>query len=126
MLLVQLMAKHGKFENAFQVPEVERLKTRGWGTNFCKVYNLKEFCRYGEAGSVDIEAVAKEREQIQKIYTEYPSEDNLNFDESDCGLASKQMSGKKSNKFQITFGFMCNATGTEKWLIFYIGKSKQP
>jgi hypothetical protein len=44
----------------------------------------------------------------------------------DCGIASKQMSGKKSNKFHITVGFMCNATGTEKWPIFYIGKSKQP
>ena len=31
-----LMAKREKFENAFQVPEVERLKTRGWVTNFCK------------------------------------------------------------------------------------------
>jgi hypothetical protein len=44
----------------------------------------------------------------------------------DRGIVSKQMSGKKSNKFRITVGFMCNATGTEKWPIFYIGKSKQP
>ena len=36
------------------------------------------------------------------------------------------MSGKKSNKFQITVIFVCNQTSTEKWPIFYIGKSKQP
>lgn len=44
----------------------------------------------------------------------------------DRGLASQQMSGKKSNKFRITVTFICNQTGTEKWPIFYIGKAKQP
>ncbi|KIK74870.1 hypothetical protein PAXRUDRAFT_174437, partial [Paxillus rubicundulus Ve08.2h10] len=95
---------------------------------------LKEHCRHGEAGSVDIEAVTREWERIKKLYAEYPPEDNLNFDElglfgftpPDCGIASKQIFGKKSNKFQITVGFMCNATGTEKWPVFYIGKLKQP
>jgi hypothetical protein len=43
---------------------------------------LKEFRRHGEAGSVDTEAVAKERARIKKIYEEYPPKDNLNFDES--------------------------------------------
>ena len=36
------------------------------------------------------------------------------------------MSGKKSNRFRITVTFICNQDGTEKWPIFYIGKSKQP
>ncbi|EGO04765.1 hypothetical protein SERLA73DRAFT_43712, partial [Serpula lacrymans var. lacrymans S7.3] len=44
----------------------------------------------------------------------------------DHEIASKQMSGKKSRKFCITVGFMCNAKGMEKWPIFNIGKSKQP
>ena len=44
----------------------------------------------------------------------------------DRGLATKQMSGKKSNKFRVTVGFMCNASGTKKWPLFYIGKFKQP
>ena len=43
----------------------------------------------------------------------------------DRGISSKQMSGKKSNKFCIMVSFMCNETGTVKWLIFYIGKVKQ-
>lgn len=45
-------------------------------------YNLKEFRRHGEAGSVDTDAVAKERERIRKVYAEYPPKDHLNFDES--------------------------------------------
>jgi len=54
---------------------------------------------------------------------------SLNFIDSappDRGLASKQMSGKKSNKFQLTLGFTCNADGSERLPIFFIGKSKQP
>ncbi|KIK90525.1 hypothetical protein PAXRUDRAFT_151738, partial [Paxillus rubicundulus Ve08.2h10] len=95
---------------------------------------LKEFCQHGEAGSVNLEAVEKEQELIRNIYAEYAPKDNLNFDKSGLfgfappnqGIASKQMLGKKSNKFHITVGFMCNATGTEKWPIFYIGKLRQP
>jgi hypothetical protein len=44
----------------------------------------------------------------------------------DCGLANKQMSGKKSNRYHITVTFACNADRSEKLPIFYIGKSKQP
>jgi hypothetical protein len=36
------------------------------------------------------------------------------------------MSGKKTDKFRITLGFACNADGSERLPIFYIGKSKQP
>ena len=36
------------------------------------------------------------------------------------------MSGKKSSKTRITVAFTCNADGSEKWPIFYIGKSKNP
>ena len=44
----------------------------------------------------------------------------------DRGLATKQMSGKKKDKFRITLGFACNADGSKKLPAFYIGKSKQP
>ncbi|KAF8835030.1 hypothetical protein BDN67DRAFT_913714 [Paxillus ammoniavirescens] len=94
---------------------------------------MGQACSHGEAGSVDIEAVARQQEMIKKLYVDNLPEDNLNFNElglfsfapPDHGIASKQMLGKKSNKFQITVEFMCNATGTEKWPVFYIGKSKQ-
>ena len=44
----------------------------------------------------------------------------------DRGVASKQMLGKKGNKFRITVMFLTNSLGTEKWPIFYIGKWKFP
>jgi len=36
------------------------------------------------------------------------------------------MSGKKTDKFRITLGFACNADGSEKLPVFFIGKSKKP
>ena len=44
----------------------------------------------------------------------------------DRGLATKQMSRKKKLKFWLTLGLACNADGSEKMPIFYIGYSKQP
>jgi hypothetical protein len=36
------------------------------------------------------------------------------------------MSSKKKDKFRITVTFACNADGSEKMPIFYIGYSKKP
>jgi hypothetical protein len=36
------------------------------------------------------------------------------------------MSGKKKDKFRITVTFACNADGSKKMPIFYIGYSKKP
>lgn len=110
-------------------------------------YNMKEYCWHGEAASVNLAAVAAEHQRISKIHTKRPveygwkwtvwivgnretsyySSDILFYNAPpDRGLASKQMSGKKSNRFCITVAFACNADGSEKWPIFYIGKAKQP
>ncbi len=40
------------------------------------------------------------------------------------GLAREQMSGKKVDKNRITLGLACNADGSEKDEVFFIGKSK--
>ncbi|KAF8976762.1 hypothetical protein BDQ17DRAFT_1339502 [Cyathus striatus] len=88
-----LVAKRSKFEDLFDVPNEER-------------YKLKEYRRHGESGSGDLETVEKEREHVRKITAKYAPQDIFNFDETglfgfappDCGLATKQMSGKKSNK----------------------------
>ena len=97
-------------------------------------YNLKEYRRHGEAASADQDAAEEERKRVSKILAPYAKRDRWNVDESglfgfappDRGLASKQMKGKKSNKFRITVTFACNADGSEKLPIVYIGKSKQP
>jgi len=44
----------------------------------------------------------------------------------DHSLASKQMAGKKKEKFRITMAFACNADRSEHLPPIYIGKSKKP
>lgn len=44
----------------------------------------------------------------------------------DHGLVTKQMSGKKKEKFCITVAFAANSDGTEKMFPVHIGKYKNP
>jgi hypothetical protein len=70
-------------------------------------YNLKEYKRHGEAASADLDTAEEERKQVSEILAPYAKRDRWNVDESglfgfalpDQGLTSKQMKGKKSNKF---------------------------
>lgn len=38
--------------------------------------------QHGEAGSVDVAAVEKERQRVSEILAQYPKQDRWNFDES--------------------------------------------
>ncbi|KIK20164.1 hypothetical protein PISMIDRAFT_106334, partial [Pisolithus microcarpus 441] len=90
--------------------------------------------RHGEAGSVDTDAVERERQRCQRVLAKYAARDRSNFDEMalfpfcppDRGLATKQMSGKKKDKFRVTVGLACNADGSEQLEPFFIGKSRKP
>ncbi|KIJ40018.1 hypothetical protein M422DRAFT_257083 [Sphaerobolus stellatus SS14] len=129
-----LVAKCARFEAALDVPEAERLTGDGWLKSFTKAYNIKEFRRHGEAGSVDLASVAAERVRVSAILAKFEPKDRFNFDEKsffafappDRGLATKQMSGKKSDKFRITLGLACNADGSEKLPLIFIRKSAKP
>ncbi|EJC97600.1 CENP-B/ARS binding protein-like protein, partial [Fomitiporia mediterranea MF3/22] len=95
---------------------------------------IKSIRRHGEAASVDQAQVAEERVRITKILSQYKPEDQYNFDETglfayappDRGLALRQMSGRKANRFRITIGLCCNADGSDKRDLFIIGKSRKP
>ncbi|CAA7270543.1 unnamed protein product [Cyclocybe aegerita] len=127
-----LVAKRGKYEKEFNVPEDERLSGDGWVPGFKKAHNIKEYRRHGEAGSVDLEAVARER--MQAILGKFAPRDRFNFDETsffafaspDRGLATEAMSGKKKDKFRITIGVACNADGSEKLPLLFIGRYAKP
>ena len=116
------------------------------------VLPIKEYHRHGEAGSVDCNAVETERKHIQELSKKYAPKDRFNADKTglfpklliilfnfqfdaynnncrtppDCGLATKRSSGKKMDKFHISLLFACNANGSEKLPVLYIGKSKKP
>ncbi|KAF9220060.1 hypothetical protein BS17DRAFT_715689, partial [Gyrodon lividus] len=44
----------------------------------------------------------------------------------DCGLTTKQLHGKKKEKFHISIRVACNADGTEKLDLFFVGKLAKP
>ena len=97
-------------------------------------YHICETKKHGEAGSVDQEAIISEQERVQEILARFPPKDQFNLDEMallpfavpDHGLATVHISRKKVNKFHITLALLCNADGSEKFPIFYIGKAKHP
>jgi hypothetical protein len=44
----------------------------------------------------------------------------------DRGLATKQMSGRKKDRFRISVGLACNADGSEKLEPVFIGRARKP
>ncbi|KIJ48163.1 hypothetical protein M422DRAFT_162816, partial [Sphaerobolus stellatus SS14] len=129
-----LIEKCARFEQQFDVPQNEQLTGDGWVRPFCKAYKIREFRRHGEAGSVNLERVAAEHVRVAIILKQFAPRDRFNFDETslfafappDRGLATKQMSGKKTDKFRLTLGVACNTDGSEKLKLLFIGKSARP
>ncbi|EJD05626.1 DDE-domain-containing protein [Fomitiporia mediterranea MF3/22] len=107
---------------------------RSYRTTRLHRWGLKSIRRHGEAASVNQDDVAEERARISIILQQYTAENTYNFDETglfayappDRGLASKQMSGKKTSRFRITMGVCCNANGSRKHKLMFIGKYFKP
>ena len=103
-------------------------------THILNRLKLREIRKHGEAGSVDIEDVKQEQARMKELLARFRPEDCWNADESalfafappDRGLSQKQISGKRANKFRVTLCFACNADGSQKRDLFFIGKSKKP
>jgi hypothetical protein len=97
-------------------------------------YQIRETKKHGEAGSVDQAAVVAEQERVREIFAQFAPKDRFNLDETallpfavpDRGLATVHISGKKVNKFRITLALLCNADGSQKFPIFYIGRARHP
>jgi hypothetical protein len=89
---------------------------------------------HGEAGSVDMVSVTTQLEILYEKLRPYASKDIFNGDESalfwkaipDKALATTQMAGGKAVKARITAHFCCNATGTDKLPIWFIGMAAKP
>ncbi|KIN96755.1 hypothetical protein M404DRAFT_162391, partial [Pisolithus tinctorius Marx 270] len=68
------------------------------------------------------------------ILAKFTPRDHFNFNETgffpyappDRGLATKQMSDKKKEKFHLTIGLACNSDGSENLEPFFIGKFGKP
>lgn len=96
-------------------------------------YGLKEQKRHGEAASADPSTVREEQARQQEILAQYRPQDCFNLDEAglcgsnppDRGMATTKLSGTKKSKDRITILFGCNADGSEKLPLLFIGKSER-
>jgi hypothetical protein len=109
--------------------------TEGWLSGFKKRHSLKERRRHGEAGSAQLNEESEvTMEEIRKAGEEYNAEDIYNMDETgyywkmkpDRSLSTLETSGKKMDKARITAALTCNATGTHRLPIWYIGTACRP
>ena len=97
-------------------------------------YGLKEQKLHGEAASADPKVVEEEQARHQEILAKYRPRDRFNLDEAallgfsipDRGMATITLSGVKKSKQRITILFGCNADGSEKLPLFFIGKAARP
>ena len=113
---------------------VDFVGSNGWLEGFKKRYGLKEHRFHGEARSVNTDDVSGARQRLQLLLKNYNSRDTYNMDETglfyrmppDKGLSSKQLSGVKGDKTQITLIFCVNADGSDIQKPLFIGTAWQP
>ena len=72
--------------------------------------------------------------EIREASASYNPDDTYNMDETgyfwkmvpDRSLGTERTSGLKQDKARVTAALTCNATGTQKLPIWFIGKAKRP
>ena len=108
--------------------------SNGWLAKFKDRHGIKMRVRHGEAASIDDSVMVEQLNAIQAIAQQFHPQDVYNCDETglfwkstpDRGLATQQLSGTKKHKARITVHFCCNADGSHKLPIWFIGKSAHP
>jgi hypothetical protein len=108
--------------------------SNGWLQGFKRRYNIKQRVRHGEAAQVDLVAVEGSLVELRATCQIYPACNTYNMDESayywkatpDKTLASESLPGGKLAKARITANFCCNADGTDKVPILFIGTAAKP
>ncbi|KAI7957779.1 hypothetical protein MJO29_001978 [Puccinia striiformis f. sp. tritici] len=130
-----IKARWRDFARLAGIPSEEWLKlSGGWLDSFKRRHQLKSYRKHGEAASADITVVESEVERVKEITKDYLLKDIFNMDETglfysmppDTGLAFNKSHGVKGNKTRMTLAVTCNADGTEKLPILFIGKYKRP
>jgi len=83
---------------------------------------------------VDMAAIQQQLVAVQGIVRSYAPSDVYNCDETglfckrlpEKDLSTQSIPGQKQSKARITLHFCCNATGSDKPPIWFIGKSVRP
>lgn len=108
--------------------------SEGWLARFKQRWSLKAFRLHGEAGDVDEANLDSQSEPIRQKIESYALKNVFNCDESglfyqmapDRTIAPSAFAGRKSQKARFTFLACCNADGTEKLPLMFIGTSRNP
>lgn len=107
--------------------------SHGWLCNFKKRWNIKQYNHFGEAGSVPAEAEL-EMVSIRTIAGTYAEDDIYNMDETGLfwkmvpsrGLATAPQPGMRKDKSRISLVCCTNASGGDRFPLWFIGKHKTP
>lgn len=108
--------------------------SNGWLGKFKARHEIKRYVRHGESGEVDREKVEEELQDIRVELRQYESRNTYNMDETglfwktspEATLSTRQLEGKKRPKARITANMCCNADGSDKVPIWFIGYHKTP
>lgn len=117
---------------------VDRLRafvfSPGWLVNFQRRHGLTSKRAHGEASSTSSAAVGQGRARLQQLTVGYELEDVFNMDETAfffCAaptrsISKMRMAGRKNQKKRLTVAVCCNATGSVKLPLLFIGAVHQP
>jgi hypothetical protein len=116
--------------------EQEPRWSTGWLDGFKKPFRIKEYIQHGKAASAAIDDPDNlaQMDRLRELCKEYELRNILNMDETglnwkrtpDHSLATKAHSGTKKSKDRITIALTSNTDGSEKFVPWVIGKSKNP
>ncbi|KZZ94480.1 mariner-Tc1 transposon family protein [Ascosphaera apis ARSEF 7405] len=107
--------------------------SNGWLYNFLRRHQITSRLLHGEASSVS-DDVEQKIQPIRDLVKEYQPKDVFNCDESslfwrmipDRSYTTQSLPGRKKDKSRITAHFCCNADGSERLPIWWIGTAKSP
>lgn len=108
--------------------------SNGWLGRFLKRHGLSSRRLHGEAASANQEAVKQGRKDLKKITQGYAKRDVFNMDETayfycsvpSRSISTRQLSGRKMVKKRLTVAIACNADGSTKLPLLFVGSSRQP
>lgn len=108
--------------------------SNGWLLGFKKRHGIRQRIRHGEAASIDEVDLQQQLIAVQAIASQFHPSDIYNCDETglfwkatpDRSLATQNFSGTKKLKNRITAHFCCNADGSDKLPIWFIGHTAKP
>jgi hypothetical protein len=108
--------------------------SNGWLEKFKRRHGISEHTRHGGASSVDEALSAEQLVAVQAIAAQFHASNTYNCDESglswktvpDKGQATEAIAGTKHEKARITAHSCCNADGSHKLPIWFIGKHQKP